>query len=62
MTVPTNKLLMQTYQRVLSGCQDFWMDAHSSVEPDKRFMNDMVEHIKSGNPPRSDSSNWRITI
>lgn len=62
MTIPTNKLLMQTYERVLRGCQDFWMDAHSSVEPDERFMKDMVEHIKSGNPPRSDSSNRRIII
>lgn len=49
MTVPSTKRLFEVYQKVLRGCQDIWISAHSSVEPDRGFMNDMVEKIRSGN-------------
>lgn len=53
MTVPSHKRLFQIYQKVLHGCQDVWISAHSSVEPDRGFMDDMVEKIRSGNTLRS---------
>lgn len=53
MTVPSHKRLFQIYQKVLRGCEDFWISAHSSVEPDRAFMEDMVERIRSGNTERS---------
>ncbi|KAG6363961.1 hypothetical protein INS49_009064 [Diaporthe citri] len=53
MTVPSHKYLFQIYQKVLRGCEDFWISAHSSVEPDRDFMNDMAEKIRSGNILRS---------
>ncbi|KAI7779785.1 hypothetical protein LA080_000382 [Diaporthe eres] len=53
MTVPSHKRLFQIYHKVLRGCQDVWISAHSSVEPDRGFMDDMVEKIRSGNTLRS---------
>lgn len=53
MTVPSHKRLFQIYQKVLRGCEDLWISAHSSVEPDCDFMDDMVEKIRSGNTLRS---------
>lgn len=52
-TVPGHENLLKIYQKVLGGCQDICISAHSSVEPDPGFMKDMVEQIRSGNTTRS---------